>query len=173
MCMRYFVLVLLFVSVLLSGSCSKKTTVQAGAAKDNQAMTAHNALPPCIIYKTKADYSKQVPVGMSEDKKSIVSYPDVKDVMINGSYPYPLPLEDGFLLDNKGIGPDVAFLDYTYEAYSRLPKTPDAAELMKHILVKNPLTAMYRCGSKSQYRNIEAELNVIIHSGLKGCKRLK
>ena len=133
----------------------------------------HNALPPCIIYKTRSDYSKLVPVALSADKSGITSFPDMRDVFINGSYPYPTKLDDGFFLDNRGINPDVAFLDYSYEAYHNLGKTPGVDELMKHILDKNPLTEMYQCGNRAQYKDLPAELNAQIRTRLKNCKKLK
>jgi hypothetical protein len=135
-----------------------------------------SAIPsaPCIIYKTKRDYSRYVPVMLSEDKNKIVSYPDIRDIYYKGNLAYPTALNDGFLLDNRGIGPDVAFLNITYEAYRDLSKTPSIGELMKLILDKDPIQEMFQCGYRSQYSDPEKELNNIISSGnLKNCKRLK
>ena len=87
--------------------------------------------PHCIVYKTRADYSKLVPVILSADKSKIVSYPDVKDINNNGNFPYPSPLKKGYLLDNRGIGPDVAFIRLTYEEFARLKATPPAADLYR------------------------------------------
>ena len=171
--MKHSFLVILAITILLSGSCSRKTVVVAQSKQNNPVVMKNNALPPCIIYKTTGDYSMQVPVAMSADKSRITSFPDVRDVFINDDYTLPTKLDNGFLLDNRGIGPDVAFLDYTYEIYHQLGKTPTADQLMKHILDKNPLTEMYQCGNKSQYKDLPVELNAQIHSGLKNCKKLK
>jgi hypothetical protein len=171
--MKHILLLIFTIILLLTESCSRKTAVVFPSEKNNPALIKQNKLPPCIIYKTKTDYSKEVPVALSADKSTIASYPDVKDVFINGNYPYPAKLDNGFLLDNRGIGPDVAFLDYTYEAYHALGTTPGPDELMKHVLDKDPLTEMYQCGNKSSYTDISAELNALIHSGLKNCKKLK
>ena len=103
-----------------------------------------------------------------------MSYPDIKDIYYNGKLSYPTVLSNGYLLDNRGIGPEVAFLDYTYEDYSKLNATPPASELMKHLLDKDPLSEMYQCGLRSQYNDIEQDLNTIISSGkLKTFKKLK
>jgi len=111
---------------------------------------------------------------LSEDKKNIVSYPDIRDVYYKGKLAYPTVLADGFLLDNRGIGPDVAFLNITYEAYRDLSKTPSIDELMKLILDKDPIREMFQCGYRSQYSDPEKELNNLISSGnLKNCKKLK
>lgn len=130
--------------------------------------------PGCIIYRTRADYSRNVPVGLSEDKTKIVSYPDIRDVYYNGSLSVPTVLVKGFLLDNRGIGPNVAFLKYTYAEYTRLSSTPSVTDLMSQIIDKDPLLAMYQCKQRSQYIDIEKELNELITSGkLNTCKKLK
>lgn len=132
------------------------------------------ALPPCIIYKTKADYLKYVPVSLSKDKTRITSYPDIKDVSVQEKSPYPEKLSDGYLLDNRGIGPDVAFLSITYEEYVSKTKTPSADDLFQQLLDKDPLLEMYQCGNRYQYDDIIRELNQIIDSGkISDCKRIK
>lgn len=121
--------------------------------------------PPAIIYKTKANYFDKVPVTLSDDKRSISSFPDIRDVYINGQYTYPTRLKDGFLLDNRGISGNVGFLRLTYGEYSKLEKTPTASEIMEMILDDDPLVEMYDCGLRSDYRDIEAELNDLIGEG--------
>jgi hypothetical protein len=158
-----------------SSSCSKKVAPQ-GSSASPQEKQASASVPsaPCIIYKTKSDYAKYVPVMLSEDKLKIVSYPDIKDVYYKGKLAYPTQLADGFLLDNRGIGPDVAFLSVTYEKYRDLPKTPTMDELMNLILEKDPITEMYQCGNRSQYADPEKELNDLISGGnLNKCKKLR
>lgn len=132
------------------------------------------ALAPCIIYKTKADYKIYVPVSLSEDKARITSYPDVTDLRTQAISAYPEELSGGFLLDNRGIGPDVAFLSITYDAYVSKAKTPNADDLFKQLLDKDPLLEMYQCGNRNQYVDIIRELNAIIDSGiLSDCKKIK
>ena len=115
-----------------------------------------------------------VPVTLSADKSRIVSYPDSKDIYYNGKLSVPTLLAHGFLLDNRGIGAQVAFLDYTYEEYSKLSAAPHAADLMSLLKDKDPLLEMYQCGQRSQYSDIEKELNDLITSGKLGsCKKLR
>lgn len=121
--------------------------------------------PKAIIYKTRKDYSQMVPIILSDDKKSIVSYPDMKDLRIDGKFMLPTPLKNGFLLDNRGINANVAFISLTYDQYANLVKTPNSEELMKLIIDKKPLKKMYIGGLKSKYKNMEDELNAIIESG--------
>jgi hypothetical protein len=130
--------------------------------------------PPTIIYKTKKDYSKNVPVMLSSDKSRIVSYPAVSDIGANGNYTYPDILIKNYLLDNRGIGPDVAFLSLTYEEYGRLKEIPPLAELYKMIIDKDPLTEMYNCGNRQQYAKGVEDFNKIIKSGsLQNCRKLR
>lgn len=114
------------------------------------------------IYKTRRDYNKLVPIELSADKKTIVSYPDIKDVFTNGKPATPIMLSDGFLLDNRGISINVVFLKLTYQQYAALPATPNPDSLFNLILDNNPLTVLYDCGRKSDYQNLTEELNVLI-----------
>jgi hypothetical protein len=168
---RYFIFLL--VSVLMWSSCSKKVTPGTTAAPEKQKQ-AVVASPPCIIYRTKENFNKNIPVGLSEDKSAIISYPDIKDIYYKGELAYPTELKDGFYLDNRGIGPNVAFTEFTYESYARLDKTPSSDELFGRIISNDPLTDMYQCGTRSQYADPAKELNDIITSGkLDKCKKLK
>jgi hypothetical protein len=157
--------VLLFTTILLFGAMISSCCT---AKKAENASNAPGALvpgPKTIIYQTTKDYSKLVPVVLSDDKSSIVSYPDIKDVFFNGVLAYPTQLHKGFLLDNRGISKNVAFLRLTYEEYSKLDKTPHAAQLMEMIIDKDPVTVMYSCGNRSSYKDIEQELNRKIDEG--------
>lgn len=118
--------------------------------------------PPVIIYKTTRDYSRNVPVMLDADGTKIVSYPAVSDVR---SLPYPTPLADGYLLDNRGIGQHVAFLSYTYEEYAALPETPTSDELFEKIIDKHPLVEIHFCGNRYRYKNVVDELNEQIRAG--------
>ena len=154
-------------------SCTRHATPEGSSTVIVKKGTGISS-PGCIIYRTRTDYSNNVPVGLSEDKTKIVSYPDIRDIYYNGSLAVPTVLAKGFLLDNRGIGPNVAFLKYSYTEYSQLSSTPPVTELMKQLLDKDPLVEMYRCGPRSQYADIEKELNELIISGkLSGCKKLK
>jgi hypothetical protein len=172
MLINYLTLMLLLPGIFMT-SCSKKISSQ-GSSGDEKVKQVSVPSAPCIIYKTKKDFSRYVPVMLSKDKKNIVSYPDIRDIYFKGNLAYPTVLNDGFLLDNRGIGPDAAFLNFSYEAYSNLTKTPSVDELMKSILENDPITEMYQCGNRSQFQDPEKELNNLISSGnLKNCKKLK
>jgi hypothetical protein len=157
--MRQFILLgsaFFFTLVILSCGSTKK----AENMKSSQNVLIPG--PKAIIYQTKDDYSKLVPVILREDKKSIESYPDVKDVYFNGSLAYPTQLHKGYWLDNRGISKNVAFLRLTYEEYSKLPKTPSPEELMMMITEIQPIVSMYSCGLMSSFTDIVKELNTKI-----------
>lgn len=130
--------------------------------------------PAAIIYKTKADYSKNVPVTLSADKSHIVSYPAAQDVYFNGVLAYPTPLAKGFLLDNRGITANSAFLKLTYEEYARLNPVPGLEDLYKLIIDKDPFIEIYNLGTRRRFTNETHDINLLIEKHrLKEFKRLK
>ncbi|HNW75455.1 MAG TPA: hypothetical protein PKJ28_01065 [Bacteroidales bacterium] len=162
----------MLVASVLFASCSHKS-VPASSEQEEKSMTALPG-PPCIIYKTRADYSDKVPVELTADKSRLSSFPDVADILSKGDRTLPTQLADGFWLDNRGIGPNVAFLKFTYSDYRALDETPSADNLFQQIIDKDPLLEMYQCGNRSKYVDIVNELNVIIRSGkLANCRKLK
>lgn len=167
--MRSYSILVLFLSFLgILTACKSKDPVEKSR---NQPMVSS---PRVIIYQTNDDYFMHVPVELSEDKKSLVSYPAPGDVFYKGDLAYPVRLEDNFLLDRRGIGLCTAFLKWTYYEYSRLPKTPSHEEIFKMMLDKDPIKAMYDCGRQSSYQELEKELNAKILAGdFSGFKKLK
>jgi hypothetical protein len=103
------------------------------------------ALPPVTVYKTKSNYTNLVPIGLSEDKARIASYPGTGDVYYSGKLAYPTELNQGYLLDHRGIGKNTAFLNITYERYSQLERTPSLTELFNLILDNDPFLEIYDC----------------------------
>jgi hypothetical protein len=164
----------LILTFMIFNSCKTKE-VKETPVKENETVSGiSKAGPPAIIYKTKSDFFNLVPVLLSEDGSKIESYPDIRDIYYKGEFAYPTRLANDYLLDNRGIGKNVAFLKYSYEEYGNLDKTPSSDELYLQIIDKDPLSEMYHCGSRFDYRDIEAELNGIINSGrLNTLKRIK
>lgn len=161
-------------SFILLVSC-KSTINSAASDNEDQETTAQStADPPVIVYKTTGKYYNKVPVGLSRDKTKIVSYPGPKDIFHRGAFSYPTILENGYLLDNRGMDENSAFLELTYDEYSKLEKTPSAEELFNCILDNDPFTEMYHCESPFDYSDLEKELNDLISGGnLKTMKKLK
>ncbi len=160
--MKYFSLVFL---VLLS--CKNGTKMQSGVFTPDFSAGQH-----VIVYKTKADFRNNVPVILSGDKTKIVSYPDPSDVKTEAGYPVPTVLEQGYLLDNRGININSAFLKITYQEYAKMDKAPDVSTMYKMIIERSPFTEMIDCGNKNAFKNVKDELNAMIRSGQlrKKCK---
>lgn len=156
--------------IILIPSCRTNRGLTQTSSSDMQNIsTSRQAGPPVIVYKTTRDFSKNVAVTMNQSRTQIVSYPDPSDV---GDFSRPTPLKNGYLLDNRGINENVAFLRYTYDEYSRLPSLPSMSELLAAVIEKYPLAEMIRCGTRYQYKNIVEEISVLIDSGFKGCEKL-
>lgn len=129
---------------------------------------------PTIIYKMKADYSKNVPVTLNEEGTAIVAYPSPKDVYYKGQLAYPVALSKGWWLDNRGVTPHTAFLQLTYEEYSKLEKAPSLNEMMKMLIDTDPITEMYNLGNRNRFKEETLEINQLIAKGaLKKFKKLK
>lgn len=129
---------------------------------------------PTIIYKMKADYSKNVPVTLNEDGTAIIAYPSPKDVYYKGKLAYPVALSKGWWLDNRGVTPHTAFLKLTYEEYSKLDQAPSLDELMKMIINADPITEIYHLGNRDRFKDEVTEINQVINKGgLKKFKKLK
>jgi len=128
-----------------------------------------------LIYKTKNDYSNLVPVLLSAAKTEIVSYPNPNDLKVGSRYQLPTFLVNGYLLDNRGIGKNVAFLKLTYQEYSELQNPPTLTELYNYIIDKDPLTELCDCGNKSKFTDIENQLNNLIEKKIlrTTCKTIK
>ena len=120
--------------------------------------------PPLLIYKTKKDYRHNVPVILSDDKTKIISYPHPRDLMRGEELAIPTQLVKGYLLDNRGINENVAFIKYTYEEYVKLNELPTVVDLYEMIIDKDPLVEMWSCGTRSAYGtdNLSEQLNEII-----------
>src|ERR1017187_6426884 len=101
--------------VAIFGCTTNHKATQADAvskesAKSNQEFTPQYIPGPhVVVYKTKANYNNLVPVELTDDKTKIVSYPDPKDVKTENGYSLPSSLNNGYLLDNRGIGKNAAF----------------------------------------------------------------
>lgn len=89
-------------------------------------------IPRGVIYRTNGNYDNKVSVNLDPSRKELLSYPAPTDVNAGSA---PAVMADGWLLDRRGgVGVNSAFLDWTYEEYSKLPSAPTRAEIMAHII---------------------------------------
>lgn len=143
-------------------SCKTQKTVDNMASQNETISIDYSAGPTTFIYKTKADYNSYVPIVLSDDKTKITSFPHPKDVYYKGKLAYPTQLEDGYLLDNRGISANVAFLNITYDEYSKLEKVPSTDSLFGMIIDNDPLVELFNCGNRYQYKDEIVDLNNMI-----------
>jgi hypothetical protein len=128
-----------------------------------------------VVYKTGKDYRTNVPVTLSDDKTTIVSYPHPTDLVLGENLTLPTPLHNGYLLDNRGIHKNVAFLKYTYSQYAKLKDVPTLQEIQQSIIDKDPLTELWDCGPTANFTNLQDQLNEWIDRNLlaEKCKRMR
>jgi hypothetical protein len=163
----FFFLILISILILMPG-CKPKE--QVAAIKGRPVL----ANAPVIVYKTKLDYSMQVPVTLSADKSALVSFPAPSDVYYGGDLAYPVALVNGYFLDRRGIDVNSAFTKWTYYEYSRLSGTPSVKDIFNMMLDTDPFLEIYHCGDRTKFDDIETELNSAIKKGkLDQYKRLK
>jgi hypothetical protein len=161
------ILLLSIVFCALSGCKSQQlNNGRAIAEKPSGEKEFIATLPHIVIYKTRNDYRHNVPVLLSEDKALIVSYPHPSDLLLGDKPALPSVLHKGYLLDNRGIQKNVAFLKYTYEEYSKLKDVPSLEELQKNIIDTNPLTELWDCGECSNFTDLQKQLNEWIDKGM-------
>jgi hypothetical protein len=160
------ILILISYSIVCFIGCTTQGKLQGEASKTSVSM----ALPPVIVYKTRKDYNKNVAIQLSEDKKRITGYPHPYDVSEKS---YPTPLKNGYMLDNRGIGKNTAFISMTYEEYAALRNVPSIAELDSMIIDRDPVEEMYNCENHAKDKDIINDLNKIIDKKFEGCQRIK
>ena len=162
--MNKLVIILL---ALTAFKCQNKATIKPNFSNISE--------PPTVVYKTKGNYNNLVPVLLSVDKSEIISYPHPNDLKVGDVLSLPTPLSEDYLLDNRGIGPNVAFLKLSYEDYSKLENAPTLKELYELIIDKDPLTELCDCGVKTAFTDETKQLNKLIDNSKIGttCKTIK
>lgn len=141
-------------------SISNSITAPRIQEKKNEKGVTHS--PQAIIYRMKKNYSKYVPITLSDDKSRVISYPAITDIYYKGKLAYPTQLTNDYWLDNRGINKNTAFIKLTYDAYSKLKKTPSINELFQMIIDKDPLLEIINCGQRSNFNDEVMELNQLI-----------
>ncbi len=155
--------IIAFILFIAIAACKSSSNTQQANSKENLEIASRHAMEAhVLVYKTKGDYNNLVPILLSKDKTEIIAYPHPNDLKVGGELSLPTPLNDGYLLDNRGIGENVAFLKFTYQEYSKLPSPPTIDELYSYIIDDDPLTELYDCGSRTAFTEIEKQLNDII-----------
>jgi hypothetical protein len=156
-------------------ACHSAKQMPVSAPAGTPAANSTISGPPALVYKTRADYDKLVPVIMNDAKTVIVSYPHPNDLKSSQGYLQPVQLKKGYLLDKKGIGKNVAFLNITYEEFAKLSEPPSMEQLEKLLLDKDPLIELCDCGNIARFTDPVHQLNDYIrhHTLSERCKTIK
>jgi len=153
-------------SYLLLVGCSTENKIVNNSSKINVGTTSiSSSSPQLIIYKTRKNYNNLIPVLLSDDKSQIISYPHPRDIKIGNEFQYPTLLNKDYLIDNRGITKNVAFLKITYDEYSKFENVPSLEYLYNMIVDKNPLVEYYKCGLRSENKDKIQLLNKMIENG--------
>ncbi len=121
--------------------------------------------PKAVIYKTNGNYADHVPIVLSSDRSTIVSFPAPSDLRDSQR---PISLTNGWLLDCRGaIGANTAFLRYSYEEYAALSHAPSISELRSAIIPDAYTTEAYRLPmTLNEARNDTSSVNTFIRTKL-------
>lgn len=101
----------------------------------------HSALPRAVVYKMNGDYINNVPVTVGADGQTIISYPAPTDLTPGST---PLPMDDGYYLDRRGINANTRFLRFTYEEYRALQQAPSLEQLRSAIIPQARVIDIHR-----------------------------
>lgn len=170
-----------FAGVMASCHSQKKATenVISETPRMTQQMIGgeSNYLPKLHIYRTNGDYINNVPIMLSADGKSVVSFPAPSDISMQS---LPLELSDGWLIDRRGVGGNSVFTRYTYEEYMNLSQTPSVAQLIEAVIpgsgvteiVELPFNQSEAFGNSREKIVLIKNCDALIKDGLQGCKVL-
>lgn len=127
-----------------------------------------NAIPNAVIYRTSCDCSDLVPVNLNASGTALISYPAPSDITPSSS---PVRLNNGWLLDRRGIGINTRFTNYTYAEYRSLSTAPSPAKLLDNLNTNCHITDIVRLPISASEAADSLELcNNYIASGLENCK---
>ncbi len=146
-----------------------------GAGRNATADDRADRTRPVMVYRTKHDVHDKVPVGLSDDRRHIVSYPHPKDLMADGGLRTPTALIQGYWLDNLGVGPNTGFIALTYSEYAALPEAPSITEMEAMLIDRDPWEALCDCGVMGTLQDPVKELNAWLKKRklAERCKTLK
>ena len=152
--MRYLFYLITCCCLLFGCSSAKKTVSTFNVM----------GLKNVIVYKTKKDYSKNVPIMYSQEIGSITSYPAPTDVQRFMELK-PVELSNGYLLDQIGVNPNTVYLEYTLEEYSKLGEAPALETMISKIIDFSPFEELYNLGQPNEQNNTMEKINELIQSG--------
>ncbi|MEA1875151.1 MAG: hypothetical protein U9N51_12115 [Bacteroidota bacterium] len=122
-----FILLILFVISSLCLTCERGDFYNVGSY--------------IYVYKTKNDYSENVPVMLSNDKAKIKSYPGLSDA--NNIRLKPEKLINGYYIVHIAQGINTGYLSLTWEEYSQYELPISTDSLYSLLIQKDPFIEYY------------------------------
>lgn len=160
--------------LLIAGGCKSSTAIKASyepavqpivLGYGNATTTDVNFLPKAHIYKTTGNYKDNVPVTLNASGNQLVSFPAPGDL----TEAAPVQLNDGYLLDCRGINSNTAFTSYTYAQYAALPQAPAPSALIQAIIPGANVTEIVELPmTLAEAMADTTRVNALIKAGLPG-----
>lgn len=172
----FLIKIIILVSLIALYRCGANTKLEKDTEKIKfKFIPDFNVGKHTFVYKTRKNFNDNIPVLLSEDKTKIISYPHPLDVTVENILVIPTKLKNGYLLDNKGISKNAAFISIKYDAFSKMKNAPSYDVLYSLIIDKDPITELYDCGNKIAFDDELSQLNHMIKNNSLGtiCKRIK
>ncbi len=141
---------------------SKLPQTVRGVNPAAKGQTQDSFIPKAVIYTMNGDWSQYVPVNVTEDGATLISFPAPSDIK---AFSTPVNVGDGYWLDRRGIGPNTVFTRWTYAEYSQLPTVPAPDEILDNIIpgarvteiLELPLPASVAAKQPSKIRQLVAD----------------
>jgi hypothetical protein len=124
-----------------------------------------DASGPIIVYKTKQDYSNNITIQLSKDRKDVTCRPGPKDA----AHQRPTQLADGYLL--KRMCGD-AVTSITYDDFIVSTKSYTTEEWLSFVIDTDPYLEKYEC-CKCIGKDTADINNLIRNKQLSKCDNLK
>jgi len=124
-----------------------------------------DATGPIIVYKTKQDYSNNITIQLSKDKKDVVCTPGPQDA-INQR---PIHLANGYLL--KRMCGD-AVTSVTFDDFINSTHSYTSAEWLSLVIDTDPYLEKYEC-CECTSQDTAAINNLIRNNQISKCENLK
>ena len=153
--MKFLIKIIIISVVLLGCRATRKTKSSSFNVMD---------LKNVVVYKSKSDYSNNVPIMYSKELGSIISYPAPTDVERFKELK-PIELSEGYLLDQIGVNLRTVYLEYSLDEYSEFREAPSLETMTKKILEYSPFVELYDIGQPNEKNNSIDKLNKLIKSG--------
>ncbi len=124
-----------------------------------------DASGPIVVYKTKQDYSNNITIQLSKDKKKVTCYPGPQDAI----HQRPIRLANGYLLQQMCGN---AVTSVTFDDYINSTNSYTQAEWLSFVIDTDPYLEIYEC-CKCTGRDTVAINNLIKNNQLSKCETLK